>query len=477
MNYRGRPVFDVVDVNWREVPAFEFNYDLRSVLLGFGYPTATPVQTYVVQGVQVSIDLLTAAEIVAFDDFFQALTGGLVGFWIPNPKAAMEITGIDAADTFRIKKQRLNETWDQRPDIDLVLIKKGRPWQFAQIVDVTLDGDEEIVELNEAPTDAIDDSWQVFRLTYVRLAGDTEEAIFRGENRQERRLQVLELPFEYAAAETGKRPIYLYHFWIETDPEVHWRFTSFQRSVDSNGQTFLTKNMSHGALTDSAKSDRGPASIDAWFEAGHPLALFIPWAVAKPVWVEIIETSVQDPDTTTLLCTRRVRSVRARGKKLTATFRDDYEDKIPSFLLEEVCNHSVYEPNTCRKNQALYQIEATITQLAGNAIIVTAAGLADKEENWFAQGWIETGAGGNFETRAVMFSEAADGNSVVLTLDAPLVRAAVGQTILVVPGCNGTSEMCIAKFDNFINWGAVRSAPNNLAIKIVDRDTSHGNVK
>ena len=58
-----------------------------------------------------------------------------------------------------------------------------------------------------------------------------------------RSIRVVELPTEYVLAETGQRPVYLYHIWSDFNGTVqHWHFTSHPLDIEIAGQEFRARD-------------------------------------------------------------------------------------------------------------------------------------------------------------------------------------------------------------------------------------------
>jgi uncharacterized phage protein (TIGR02218 family) len=479
MMYLNRPVFEIA-ANWVTLPLKAFRYEMSELAVGFGKRWNIAVADHAVQGWEISVDLLNEAEVAACESFFADLKGRLKGFWFPAQFMAAKITNGVSATQFDIEKIDLLSTFASHPDQYLYFEKAGQTAQIAKINAVAdIGGGKERITVDAALAPAIDATWRVWRLHYVRLADDEESFEWIAERRQRRKIRVIELPKEYGAFELGTEPVFLYHFWLETPTPIHWRFTSFDQQITSSGEVYTPKAITHSAQRFSARSDREDLTIEAVYEPNHPLALFIPLPLGKSMNVEVIETTLGNLNAQTKRFTGRVLEAPLNGhmfKAQCSSLIDVLGARVMGMVLEPRCNYVLFDKH-CKLNKADFDVACTITRISGNAIRVTGAGLAGKSENWFALGWLETGDGATFETRSVLYSGKANGNNVQLILDAPLARAILNQALTLFPGCDGSSETCTAKYNNFINWGGHFIPDRNPAIQGIPLPNGGANKK
>jgi uncharacterized phage protein (TIGR02218 family) len=162
--------------------------------------------------------------------------------------------------------------------------------------------------------------------------------------------------------------------------------------------------------------------------------------------------------------------VKASGRELVArcgTFYDALPRSVPGFLLQPRCNWQVYsEP--CGVPKADFAKEVTVQSIAGREVVIEGATLAGLPADWFAEGWIEVGAGREHEIRTILSSSVEATGHLTLTLSLAFRRDHVGEAAEAVPGCDGKFATCNAKFSNLINWGGHRSVRRNLTLKAVE---------
>jgi uncharacterized phage protein (TIGR02218 family) len=226
--------------------------------------------------------------------------------------------------------------------------------------------------------------------------------------------------------------------------------------------------------------DQQTVQIEGWRDDIEPLRLLFPLKLWLPLWVEIQETTLPDPDTATVLFTGRVLRAPAKGKVCHADcsgLLTALGSQVPTFSYGQRCGYRVYQPDTCRAVQATHEVSVTIDAIDGSDVTISGAGLTGLDADHFAEGWIEVGTGATFETRSILESTAESGGEVVLTLIAPLTHAAVSDSALAVPGCDGSPDTCEDKFSNFENFGGHVIPKRNLSVIAIEVDPGSGGKK
>lgn len=484
MNYLSRPVFEFA-VNWAGNVSRSFSYDLREIPIGFGAQIFTGRGQNVINGWALPMELPTEADIVAFETFTDALKGRLLGFWLPVPMVGMEIAAAISATEFDIVDQGLRDTWTETPDIHLAFETNG-VLACAKITGVAQVGNYERVTIDTALSPGL--TTTVSRLHYVRMAEDREPAGYIREHHQQREVRVIELPQEYTTAETGEQPIYLYHFWASAPIDYHWRYTSFAADVISQDETHRAAAINHGPIRNSMKLQSEVIEIAAGYEANHPLSLYLPIPISKSINVTVEKCSYADPDTVTRLFTGVVRVVNDDGTSLKAqcdSFLSILKQRIPAMLIQETCSYQVFDARTCKAAMPKYQTSGHILDIDNDSqpprVVLSLRFPTGVKllTDYFAQGYIETGLQLTYEQRTVFSSSWNSGASeMTMELNAPLLKAVVGQEVQLIPGCDGLPATCREKYRNFENFpGHVQIPADNPSFKAIEGKTSAGDKK
>lgn len=482
MNYLTRPVF-LFQADWSNAIARSLQYDLRAGDIGFGAEYFLPTADWTVNSWEFSLALTVDTDIAAYDAFTAALTGPLNGFWLPVPIAACKIVSGTSTSVFVIEGQSLANYWNARPDVYLFFTFPSGTQACAKIQSVVAAGANETVTLTAALPEIPVAGMTVNRLHYVRLAQDEEAGEFIAESFQQRQVKVIELPEEYAAAQQGLNPIYLFHFWANAPAQQDWWYTSFAAPVVSQDTLYANWPMDFENLVQTADGSADDLKISAKPDATSPLALFFPVAFSGTMFVSVCVVDYATPDTQTLLFSGRVVNVENDGMKDVATCESRLgylRRKLPRMCKAQTCQNVLYDVNTCKAGRAYFETTvniASITAVWPPQVVVTFL-LPDfaakfQAANYLAQGIFESGEGESYEARTILASSwNAGAGQLTLTLAVPLVITQAGANAQIVAGCDHTATTCKTKFNNFANFVGFETVPDrNPVIKAVNANS------
>jgi uncharacterized phage protein (TIGR02218 family) len=473
--YLTRPVFEF-DAVWQAAPRTALGYDLRTSTPGFGKLAADQEQLHVTESWQGTLALWDAAAWKSWEEFLATVKGRLKGFWLPSWDRAMEIVEVISGTTFDITDIGLTELFAELPQLHLQFIRSGAVVR-AQVNSVTDigNGRERVVLTGSV---SITTAHAVNRLIYVRLQRDELSYRFTSPNIGEVGLQVVELPTEYATAETGLEKVTLFHFWIDY-PGVtqHYRFTSFQENIVSNGNTFLAMPIDYSGIKHDLRASSEQVEITCAFD-DNPLARFFPFGDSRPMQCEILEANYATPNTTTAIAGGYVVKPTRRGRETRASlvsFADFLRSKLPALVIQPRCPLQWGDPRTCKVDPAAHAVTFDIQTITGNVILLD-GGSGTYAEGRFAGGYLKVGTGANLEVRDIMAS-ADSGVDLQLTLNFQLFNAEEGDTVTIYPGCQRTLEDCETTFNNRPNFRGCLSVPStNMSVPQRNVDTN-GNKK
>ena len=481
MNLLGRPIF-TFELNWRDAIARQVTFELRPEDIGFGAEYFTPTQTWTVNGWTATVTLAEAATLAAFDTFTAGLVGRLNGFWLPIPVAAAQISGGTSTTVFSVAAESLSTFWNDRPDTWLLFTFADGSTAAAQMQSVTAAGATETVTLAAPLAQIPDAGTRIQKLHYVRLAADDEEGEFFMEGAMTRKLSVVELPLEYAAAQQGLRPVYLFHVWASAPAETHWHYTSFAAPVVSQNVLYANYPITFSGLADTDDGSSADLKIVAKPDPAHPFSLFLPNPFSGVLFIEVVAVDYTAPDTQTKLFNGRVVKVEDGGSKLTATCESRLgflKRKIPRYFKGKSCQNTLYDPATCKAGRAWFETTVNIASVAGPDVfppkvvctfLLAAFAEKFKAEGYLVNGQIEAGEGTNYEARTIIASSYNVATSqLTLTLNLPLHRVTAGLNAQIVAGCDHTAATCLQKFNNFQNFNGFVAIPDrNPVLKAVN---------
>lgn len=494
--YLNRPVFTAF-VNWASAPLKTFTYDLRELQIAFAAPRYERLQNHTVQGYECEVAFRTEADLVAWEEFSAALKGRLGGFWLPVGLAACKVASVEpATEQFAVAGQALRDWRSDHPGCSHLCFRSPSGIeQYGQVQSVAAVADgRELVTLTGELEHAIDQTWAVSPLLYVRLASDTEELEAVTGEFSTLRLRAVELPEEYATVEIGTQPVYLYEFRATLLNQTQvWRFTGLNQGITSLGEVFGSFPIEHRGLRQSMRSEGDDVTIETVHDAASPLSLFVPFRVPAPLWVTIYETTFGDPDSRAVRFVGKVGAPRVEGIKLVsqcAAVIDALGRRFPRFLLQPRCNYALFSRECGVGNgrfTAICAIDALqwddgVLQYGGRhlRLNVSSPPTGDPlsaEMNYFADGWLETGSGATTEVRLIRQHNAPVDGKMTVRLDRPLEFAEPGQQVLLRAGCDKSAATCAVKFRNFKRWGGHVLVPHNSALQPLETETLSGGKK
>lgn len=463
--YRQLPVFPF-DLDWAGGTVTRFLYDLASEQIGFGRISHDPEQNHLAQGFSGKVALTSIAEIRTLEGFTQRVRGRLIGFWLPG--AAAELDVIQRVDNthFDIARCGLADSWDIHPCRHLWMLPPTLDRAEAIAVRITnveeIDPATERITVEEALPAGVGPEWMVCRLHFVRFETDTLTLEHVSPIIADAEIRCYELPLEYTAAELGDRPAYLYHFREQAVQGAlgQWFLTSHDVPVTWNSQTYTPAPIAHGQLVDSVRGDDDALTLESFEFEGSPLRVFVPFAPQRRMFLEITEVRLDD-GVGRLIFSGEVRSVEAKGRKLTAnvvTRLDVANRKFPRLVIGRTCSAQLGDA-ACTINVNSFKVTGPITGI--NRADITLPAAIGKPANWFAGGHcVLTGGATGREVRQIMASQGSS-----LSLNAPFAAAQVGHTLTAFAGCDRRPDTCIAKFNNFVNFQGHPKIGRNLTLK------------
>lgn len=273
---------------------------------------------------------------------------------------------------------------------------------------------------------------------------------------------------DYIARVFGKKPVWLYR--IEVGAQTFHLVSRMLDYTTSNnkpdesyptGQLFLSAPITRGEIIQSNLASRS----DTWFRlptSNAAIQAILDHDDVSSIIVTVWQTFSGDPDEeyvqrfagrvvsvdpdlifTTLNCEFAITEMRRSSV---------------AEVMQRPCRHAHYFTNAdgggCRLVLADHQQTAPVTAASGRSLTVPLAGLQD--DGVFLAGILEYNG-------AEYMIESHDGENIVLESEVPGLADDIAAAelilgvvdVLIAPGCNLTSENCLA-FDNIENFGGFR---------------------
>jgi hypothetical protein len=284
--------------------------------------------------------------------------------------------------------------------------------------------------------------------TKARFASESVELQFETDSVARVVIQVVQVPWEIVGVggETPPQPPRVYYYKLThrvPTPQI-WRFTNWPRALTRAGDgDYVPSSFKHQEISEGIDFYAEEVTIDSFVFDGNPLNLLVPFQLEGPLDLEIWEgeTDPIDPDAATLRWTGEIKRAQQVGRRITAiaTFLGGLPSlELPPFRICTTCNTNLFEP-ACGLLAADYEQAGTLTAKVGMVLTITTA--AANAADYFANGWIEMGAGATFERRNIIASSPVAGGQQ-LVIDWPLRQAAAAQAVRFWPGCSLTKANC-----------------------------------
>lgn len=395
----------------------------------------------------------TKEQSAAFLAFFVTQLGPVKPFFLPTHRGELRLTRNTASGSASIyceKNDRYHAEFnsvDKHPGTDFLALVSPTSIRVVQVDATAIVGNEIVLTAHENIGEVFSYTGsKVCALHLSRFADTSIRVSFITNRVSDMQVRFLECAEEYLTlADTGASTTkgWLYKFYTDIPGYTVWRYTSFERSLTNTDGTYTPSPFEHGGLRGSLNLDVSEATIRSFKFTGNPLQQLIPYSMEMPLKVDIYECEASDPNDLTLLFRGKVRAPRVRGQVIEAkavALGGASDRKIPWFLFQRACNHDVFCAETCGIDPDDHVVNGGITALNAGAYWVEVGSLDNsggtRADQYFAQGWIETGTGAGKEYRSILRSELQGGGVQRLYLNRALVYASVSQAVQFWPGCD-----------------------------------------
>lgn len=307
--------------------------------------------------------------------------------------------------------------------------------------------------------------------TKIRFGADRMRLRYLDPQTTDGTLRFLQVPWEISPpeGEQAQQPatawLYKFTYKIPGSPIID-RYTSYEKPLTNADGTYNPGPFEHRAIRRGIDLDVEPVTIVSHVFTGNPLMRFLPFKFEAALKVEIYEVDPADPSTTTALKFKgEILTAKPRGKRIEAqavTLGGRLESQVPAFLIQPDCNYIVYEPNTCKVAKAGFEFLGTLVSVTGSDVTIDVTAnppTHDLVDDYFANGWIEKGAGAAYERRPIVRSVKITASQQKITVRMPFDSLPGGAAFKWWPGCDGQPSTCKNRFNNFINFGGHPHVP------------------
>lgn len=313
------------------------------------------------------------------------------------------------------------------------------------------------------------------------------------------RIKFIEVPDEYSLGAAANPPerAKLYKFTEFVDvPVVRGYYTSYEQALTWSGSVWQPAPFGHKALTGDTKlGDK--VDLETWdfsqiagVIAANPVRRILDGTLEGIMWCDIVEVNALAPDDASAFIeiAGEVVKLDTTGKEWKCSldpFGRFLDGPLPRFYRQKVCNVPLFSPKCAYGRPTMREdfksVGTIVAKTPTSVDLAPVAGQPDptaKAADYFAGGgWLEGGTGLTFERRTIKRSEVIGGN-LRLTFGRALLWPAIGDTLRLWPGCNGSIETCQNVFDNRSNGRMHPQIPvKNPSANIGEMQQSSGGKK
>jgi hypothetical protein len=191
----------------------------------------------------------------------------------------------------------------------------------------------------------------------------------------------------------------------------------------------------------------------------NPLRKMLEYSLEGILHLDIYEGDKNSPGSDpALIFSGDAAALVPNGKDWKATFRafgQFFSRQFPRFNFQAVCAVPLFSPK-CGLDPADFLTDGTLFVFAIDGSYIDIAQIgghpdpAAKPAHYFMPGRFETGTGSNYEQRMVTDSTIV-GGKLRLFFAKPLLKSVLNQVVNIYPGCDGSVDSCLNKFNNLIN--------------------------
>jgi uncharacterized phage protein (TIGR02218 family) len=289
----------------------------------------------------------------------------------------------------------------------------------------------------------------------------------------------------FLQATSGSQPLpaekHLYRLRYLHDTSNPELYTDWNAPLTLPEGTYLPAQIAHREIVRSLRPQDEQAELEIAHQPGSLLADWLLGRLFGLVTLTIWRCDPADPAGSrgAPLFEGHVKAVTPAGNTLRVTatlFGTLLERRVPGWVFGPRCNTWVFSPR-CGLDEASHRSTGTISpgSLSDDGRTLTVSGVsgwgAPAPANWFAAGIIRTGTGRATQIATIVESTAASGGSLTLKLNRPFWADLIsgGQTVQLVPGCDGQAGTCTNKFSNYLNFRGHPFIPNYLSTREVSR--------
>lgn len=257
----------------------------------------------------------------------------------------------------------------------------------------------------------------------------------------------------YETSQEGGSPVELYEITLGSDI---YRITSAQDEILAMGNDFYPIEIERGSLVvgPEERDDMLALKVPASYSFVRKYIKIVP---GQRAFINVFRFHRSDGGTPEIVLYWKgiVRSVTFTEQGLKATIAalpltGALSREVPRYGYQGLCNHVLYDAR-CQLLETIYRHNGKVLSVSENTLQIE--NLELKGDGWATGGYVTAGG---LDYRLVL---SHTNDEIRLILPFPSDISILGSNVDVYAGCDHTTDICISKFNNFINFGGYPWVP------------------
>lgn len=246
-------------------------------------------------------------------------------------------------------------------------------------------------------------------------------------------------------------------FYVITSGSVVERYTSYSTDLVFLGQTFTAATIKRGSLVRDANF--GVNKIQVTVPLTPNIAAYIPNQPIEPVEIIIYRATIDNLASYAVFFKGKIAFVQIKDKMATAQLESKSKillRKVPTVIYQSYCNHDVFDSG-CGLDEYNYLRQGVVADLIDDNATV--------EVTWTDGGVdpdVEDFQGGRMildtDLRLITGHSIANQFQIQIPFDS---RMSIGASVSLYPGCDGSPETCLDRYDNLLKHLGMSYIPSS----------------
>lgn len=250
-------------------------------------------------------------------------------------------------------------------------------------------------------------------------------------------------------------------YLFQTGSDVE-RYTSYSNSLTFLGHTWTAASITRGGIKQDTQF--GAVKLNITTPITPAIEKYIPNQPIVPVNITIYRSHIDYLSQHAIFFKGNIKYVQLRGRLASAQCESKNKflsEKVPTIIYQAFCNHDIYDDHGtwgCRVDEFSYRRSCQVDSISGSDVTFSFTdGGGAVAIDYFKGGKVNFGT----DIRLVTGHDVAN----VLSLHVPFDSTfETGSEFTVSPGCDGSPDTCINRYNNLLNFTAMPYIPSRNVV-------------